>query len=130
MEIDFGWLSHLLFIPLFFVTGCYFDLTGFYQMPLIVAAFILLRSITYFGSNLLFTKLSTLTFNQSIGISAALMPMTEMAIGMTSKVLHYNPQIGQEVLTIISAIVGILGIVGPIITQTVFYKSGEAYETH
>jgi Kef-type K+ transport system membrane component KefB len=129
MEIDFGWLSHLLFIPFFFITGCYLDFTGFIESPLIVLTFIVLRLACQTTSVFLFKNLSVLTRNQAIALALSLTPLTGLAIDITSKVLNYSPEIGHSLLVIVSAAIALLGILGPIITQAVFRKTGESFET-
>jgi Kef-type K+ transport system membrane component KefB len=128
IDIDFGWTAHLFFIPLFFITGCYLNFAGFMKAPFIIIMFILIRSLCKTIGVTLFTKKSQLTYKQSLSIAAALTPMTGTAIGITSRVLEYNPDIGHKLLTIISGSVAILGIFGPIITQIAFRLAEETLE--
>lgn len=129
MEIDFGSLSPLFFIPLFFTTGCFLEFSGFREAFYVIITFILLRFLGQLVCGLLFTKKSSLKYRQSILITLALTPMTGTAIGITNRVLEFSPEIGQQLLLIVSAAIGILGIFGPLATQVAFRKAGESFDT-
>ncbi len=127
IQIDIGWISNILFIPLFFITGCYLDFKSFADAPLIVLGFILLRSIGKSSAIFIFKKKSSITWNQAFYISLALTPMIGLAIGMTNKISDFSDEIGKQLFSLIAASVAILSIIGPIATQMAFRKSGEAF---
>jgi Kef-type K+ transport system membrane component KefB len=125
-EVDFGWLARIFFIILFVITGVQLQLTGLWQMPYAVLAFILIRFLSRACGIWLFARTSRLTSQQAWAISFALIPMAELAIGMSNKFLYYNPTLGHEPMLIIASAVAILNLLGPIATQLAFIKTGEA----
>ena len=52
--------------------------------------------------------------------------MAELAIGMSNRLVYFNPNFSHQLLTIITAAVAILYILGPIAVQIAFIKTGEA----
>lgn len=125
MEIDFGFLLRLFFILLFVVTGVYLKLDGLWQATALVLAFITIKITAKFTGVLLFSRPGRLTNSQTIALGFTLMPMAELAIGMSNKLIYFNPDFSQRLLTIISAVVAIFYIIGPIAVQFAFVKSGE-----
>ena len=51
--------------------------------------------------------------------------MAELAIGMSNRLVEFQPEFSQRLIIIVSAVVAILNIFGPIVTQTCLIKSGE-----
>lgn len=125
-EVDFGWLARLFFILLFVVIGVELRLSGLWQATWAVFAFIGARSIAKACGIWLFAKASRLTSQQSWALSLALTPMAAIAIGMSEKLLDFNPDLGYQLMIIITAVVTLLNIIGPIATQIAFIKTGEA----
>lgn len=126
MEIDFGWVARLFFILLFVVTGIYLKINGLWQSIFIVLGFLILKILAKIVGVLLFRRQSRLTLPQSLALGCTLMPMAELAIGMSNRLVYYNPGFSQELLTIITTIIAIFYIIGPIVVQYVLIKSGES----
>lgn len=126
MEIDFGWMSSLFFIPLFFTTGCYLEFSGFKEAPFVILAFLMLRFLSQLTCSMVFAGKSSLTIQQSILIPLSLTPMTGIAIGITNRILEFSPEIGNQLLLILSSAIAILGILGPAITQIAFRRANES----
>lgn len=125
MEIDFGWMAHLFFILLFVVTGANLHVHYFLQLPWLVLIFLFTRIIAKTIAIGLFAKASNLTGKQVMAISLALFPMAGVTIGMSNTVTDYNPQLGHLLTDILSAMVFIPHLLGPITTQFAFLKTGE-----
>ena len=125
LELNLNPITPVLFIPLFFITGCYLEFNGFFEMPTMIIAYVVLRIITKVGSVFLFRKVSNLTNKQAIAISMALMPMSGIAVGLTSAITELNPDLGKQLLVMVSSAVAFWGILGPILSQYVLLRSGE-----
>ncbi|MBX3709713.1 MAG: cation:proton antiporter [Gammaproteobacteria bacterium] len=128
IEIDFGWIARLFFIVLFVVTGVHLQLQGLWQATWIVLAILLARTIAKSCGIWLFASTSRLTHQQSWALSMALTPMAGLAIGMSNIILDFNPNFGYQLMTIITTVVAVLNIIGPIATQVAFIKSNEALQ--
>lgn len=126
MEINYGWLARLFFVLLFVVTGVHLKLQGLLQATWIVLAIIFVRISAKIIGIWLFSKSSYLTKRQSISLSLALFPMAGVAIGMSNILVDFNPDFNNRLLLIITAVVAILNIIGPITTQLAFIMTGES----
>jgi len=129
MEVDFGWLARLFFILLFVIIGIHLQFQGLWQATWAVLAFVFLRAIGKVAGVWLFAKKTRITKQQAVAISLALSPMAGVALGMSNKLIAFNPELGHLILTIIAAVVAILNIIGPILTQIAFVKTKEAAVT-
>ncbi|MGE3319903.1 MAG: cation:proton antiporter [Candidatus Berkiella sp.] len=127
IEVDFTWGVRLAFIILFVITGTQLQLQGFATSIVGVLLFLFLRSIAKIGGIMLLTKKSRLTLQQSLAISLSLTPMAGIAIGMLSILSDSNLVLGRQVAMILGSAVTILHIIGPLMTQFVLIRSGEAY---
>ncbi len=126
MEVDFSWLSRLFFILLFVVVGVHLQFEGFLKATGIVLIFILVRGSAKTLGICLFTNKSNLTRQQTFAISLALLPMAEMSINMSNFLINANPYFDPEFFMILSSVVTLLYIIGPIATQYAFVVTGEA----
>lgn len=125
MEIDFGWLARLFFVLLFVITGVYLTFQGLWQATALVLTFIAVRAIAKIFGVWIFGNLSRLTKRQTIALGLALTPMAELAVGMSNRVMSFNPDFGYQLFTITAAVVAIFYILGPIATQIAFIKTNE-----
>lgn len=125
-EVDFGWLARLFFILLFVVTGVQLKLKGLWIVPWAVLAFLFARAFAKVCGIWLFASASRLTKRQTIALSLSLTPMATLAIGMSDILINVNPELAFELLIIITAIVAVFNIIGPIATQFAFIMTGEA----
>lgn len=126
MEVDFGWLARLFYILLFVVTGVQLQLKGIWLAPLAVIAFLVVRFIAKSLGILLFAKRSRLTHQQKWALCFTLMPTAEVAIVMSYKLLDINPELGLQLMTIITSALAISYIISPIAAQIAFIKTNEA----
>ena len=125
-EVDFGWLARLFFVLLFVVTGVYLKFQGLWQATWIVLAFLFVKISAKMMGVLIFSRASNLTKKQALTLGLTLAPMAELAIGMSNRLVYYNPDFSHQLLTIITAAIAVLYILGPIVVQVAFIKSGEA----
>lgn len=126
MEVNFGWLARLFFILLFVVTGVHLQFQGLWQATWVILFFITARLLAKIVGIWLFSKSSRLTKRQSLALSFTLLPMAGVAIGMSNTLVDFNPDFDYRLLLIITAVVAILNIVGPIATQVAFIMTGES----
>lgn len=126
MEVDFSWLSRLFFILLFVVVGVHLQLRGLWEATSAILLFILVRNVAKTLGICLFAKISNLTVSQRFAISLALTPMAEISIGMSTILIDYSPTIGSQLLMVVASVVTLLYVIGPIVTQFSFIKTGEA----
>ncbi len=125
IEVDFGWFAKLFLILLFVITGVHLQIKGLWEMTYIVLAFILLRASAKAVGIWIFAKSSQLTSLQTWSLCLALIPLAELAVGMSNVIIYYNPNLGSELITIITTGVAILNICGPIAVQLAFIVSNE-----
>lgn len=126
MEVDFSWLARLFFILLFVVAGIHLQLRGFWQATAAVLLFIFVRAIAKTLGVCLFAKMSKITKYQALAISIALSPMAEISIGMTTNLMSFNPDFGRPILFIVTSVVTLLYVLGPVATQFAFITMDEA----
>lgn len=125
MEINFGWSSQLFFILLFVITGTYLRLDGLKFALVTILLLILLRAFSKTIGLAAFARKSRVTMSQVFAISLALTPMAGLAISLSLVLRQFNPELSTQISLVISAMVGILEILGPIATQFAFLKSKE-----
>ncbi|MFM8453907.1 MAG: hypothetical protein ACKOAD_02850 [Gammaproteobacteria bacterium] len=85
----------------------------------------ILRILSKFFSVWIFKSKSDLTKRQAISIVQTIIPMTGLAIGIMNRVLDYNADIGNQLMSIVSTSIAFFGIFGPILTQWALVKSDE-----
>lgn len=124
-EVDFGWLARLFFILLFVITGVNLQLKGLWLATAVVLSFLAARTLSKSIGIWLFSRSSRLTRQQTLALCLTLTPMAGEAIGMSNIILDFNPNLGFHLLTISATVIAILNILGPILTQFAFVKSGE-----
>jgi Kef-type K+ transport system membrane component KefB len=127
MEVKFGWFAKIFFILLFVITGSHLQIKGLWETTAIVFAFILLRALAKGIGVWTFAKSSQLTFQQTWALCFALIPMAGLAVGMSNVILYFNPNLGNELITIIASGVAILNIIGPIAVQIALKKSNNTF---
>lgn len=126
MEIDFGWFGRLFFIVLFVITGVSLQLTNLKILALTILGILCARLLSKFVAITVFSKRSNLSKTQSLSTSLALYPMGGIAIGMASVVASTNVELGADIFPVISCVVAVLNILGPIATQFAFIHANEA----
>ncbi len=129
LEFNLNAYTHIFFIPLFFITGCYLDFKGFLVAPFLLLGCIFIRILTKTISVFAFQKKSFLTNSQSLCIGSALMPLSGFALGMTSQLDQYLSRTGMDLASLVSTCIGFLGLVGPIVLQYVLLKNNEGFES-
>lgn len=127
-EVDFGWFARLFFILLFVVTGIYLKFAGLWIATGIVLIFIFVKIVAKLFGVLIFSRVSHLTHRQALALGLTLSPMAELAIGMSNRLVYFNPNFNPQLITIITAVVAILYIISPIAVHMAFIKTGEAAE--
>ncbi len=124
-NIDFGPLARFFLIILFVLIGIYLQPRGLWQETVAVLAFILIRFAAKTAGVFLFAKSSRLTGAQALSISLSLTSMAGVAIGMSFMLINLNPELGSQLVIIISAAVAVLNLISPIATQWGLLKAGE-----
>ena len=124
--VDFGSLARFFLIILFVLSGFYLQPKGLWQETIAVIAFIIVRFAAKLAGVFLFAKPSRLTRQQAWSTGLALMPMAGVALGMSFMLINLNPELGTLLVTIVSASLAILNVIGPILAQWAFLKAGEA----
>jgi len=125
-DVNFGAVARFFLIFLFVLTGIYLQPRGIWQETLAVITFIAIRFVGKSIGVFLFAKISRLTQQQAWSTSLALIPMAGVALGMSFMLTNLNPELGTLLVTIVSAALAILNLIGPIIAQWAFLKAGEA----
>lgn len=123
MEIDFGWLMQLFTIILFVVTGIHLQFDGLWQAPVLVLAFIVVRTAAKTTGIYLFSKASRLTTRQTFTLSLAMSPMAGPVISLSNTVVSFSPQLNHLLTPLITSVMAVLLIVGAIATQVAFLNN-------
>lgn len=126
MEIDFGWFGRMFFILLFVITGVHLQLVNLQMVALPIIGVLCARLLAKFAAISLSAKFSSLSKIQTSSTSLALYPMGGLTIGMASVINSANAQLGTEIIPVITSVVAILNILGPIAAQYAFINAGEA----
>lgn len=124
-EVDFGWLARIFFVVLFVVTGVHLQLGGLFQATWIVITLLFVRAIAKCSGIWLFASSCRLTSQQTWALCFAITPMAGLAVGMSNILLDFNPAMGYQLMIIITTMIAVLNLVGPIATQLAFVKSNE-----
>lgn len=124
-EVDFGAWGRVFLILLFVLTGISLQIQGMWKEIAIVIAFILVRLAAKSAGVYLFSKTSRLSGQQIFSLSLALTPMAGVAIGMSYMLTDLNPELGNSLAIIISGVLAILTLVGPIAIQFALLRAGE-----
>ncbi len=125
VEVDIAWLARPFLILLFVISGFYLQFEGLWLAGIIVLAFIVARMLAKFSGVYLFSKKSHLTTSQSLAIGLALTPMGAVAIGMYSILESSNPEFSHQLSLVITTVLTVFNLLGPIATQVAFIKSKE-----
>ncbi len=126
MEIDFGWFGRMFFVLLFVVTGVHLQLVNLQIVALPIIGILCARLFAKFTAVSLFAKMSSLSKTQTFSTSLALYPMGGLTIGMASVIHSANVQLGAEIIPVITSVVAISNVLGPIAAQYAFINAGEA----
>lgn len=126
MEIDFKRFARLFFILLFVITGAYLQPWGIYHAVWATLIFLTLRIVGKTIGVWLFANSSRLTTPQAKALTLTLLPMGGVSVGMSNRLMDFNPDSAADLLPIIALSIAVLNVVGPIITQYAFIKVGEA----
>jgi len=126
MEIDFGWFGRMFFIILFVITGVTLQLSSLKMLALTIFGILCARLVSKCIAIAMFAKISNLSKIQSLSTSLALYPMGGIAIGMASVLGISNRELGADIFPVISCLVAVLNILGPIATQFAFIQAKEA----
>lgn len=126
IEVDFSWLARLCFVLLFVITGVHLQINNVWAVASYVIIFILTRWLAKTTGIMLFARASNLTHKQVFALSFALIPMACVAIGMSTTISSFNPELGEKLLAIIAGVTAVLNLLGPIATQFAFITTGEA----
>lgn len=125
-EVDFGWVARIFFVLLFVVTGVYLQLQGLWQVTIILFSFLIARIFAKTTGIWFFAKKCRLTTSQTFALAIVLCPMAEVAIGMSNRVAEFNLDFSNQLILIITSVIALLNILGPIASQITLIKIGEA----
>lgn len=129
MEINFRRFAHLFFILLFVLTGACLQFS-LYHTALATIIFLTIRIVGKALGVWLFADESRLTTPQKMALTLALLPMGGVSVGMSNRLMDFNPGFAADLLPIIAFSIAILNVVGPLITQYAFIEVGEADPVH
>lgn len=126
IEVNFGWLARLFNVLLFVVTGVYLKFDGLWVITFLVLLFLTIKILAKMIGIFLLKNKSQLTNPQAFALGLTLIPMAELAIGMSNRLTYFDPNFSYELISVITTVVTILYIIGPIVVQWAFIKTGEA----
>ncbi len=126
MAVEFGYAGQLFFVVLFVITGAGLELYRIATVPLAVLAFIAARFVGKSGALMIFSPPSRLSLRQGLTLGIALLPMAEVAIGMTRTVADIYPEFGANLAVIVVSTVAVLELIGPVAAQFALRWAGEA----
>ncbi len=125
-HVDFGHASEVFVVLLFVVAGASMRFENFPEIALAASVFIAVRAAAKLLPSFTFSRYNRLTFVQGSMLGLLLMPLATIALSMTQSVELYYPSLAADLNALMITSVTVLEILGPIITQYAFKRSGEA----
>ncbi len=126
MPVDIGRFGQVFFIVLFVVTGALLKVTDLIAGGAIAAVYIAARFVGKSLGVLCLAHLSGIRPGSGGLLSLALLPMSGIALAMTSSAGTLYPAFGAKLATIVLAAALILELVGPLAVQFALRRAGEA----
>lgn len=126
LNTDFSWWTRVFFVLLLVMTGAYLQFRELGLATGAILIFIIVRCASKLLGVWLFSKSERLTKTQTVGLGLSLFPMAGVAIGISVKILDFNPNLGYFLFTVISGVIAISNIIGPIVTQFALINTEEA----
>ncbi len=126
VNVDLGRASRLFYIVLFVITGASLPLSSFEVAGWAAFAFIGARAAGKFLGVLAFAPIGGMKWRQAVGLGAALLPMSALALLLVYDVTGLYPEFGQQLTAVVLAGVIVMELVGPLATQWGFRFAGES----
>jgi hypothetical protein len=117
LNVNLAPTSRLLYIVLFVITGASLPLTLLAAGGVAGLALALARAAGKFVGVLAFAPFGVLRARQSVGLAAALMPMSTIALMLQFDIARHFPQFGAELTAVFLSAVILMEVIGPIATQ-------------
>ena len=127
LPLRFGYAGQLLFVLLFVLTGASLAFHGLVSAALVVAVYVTVRFLGKAIAILLFGRLSGLRAGGAGLLAVGLLPMSGIAIIMVRDTEALFPSFGAELGAVVLSAVALLELVGPLATQFVLRRAGEAH---
>jgi Kef-type K+ transport system membrane component KefB len=122
----FGTAGGLLLILMFVLTGISPTMAEFVSGIAVALLLIALRALGKFAGVMLLAPASGINTRQAIALGAALTPLSAVAFVLASDLYAMVPGAGRSLMAIVSTMIAILGVFGPIVTQRALRWSGES----
>ena len=125
VSVDLGRASRLFYIVLFVITGASLPLSSLQSAGWAALAFVVARAAGKFLGVLAVAPIGGLNWRQAVGLGAALMPMSALALLLLHDVSRLYPAFGADLAAVVLAGVIVMELAGPIATQWGLTFAGE-----
>ncbi len=125
MNVELGRASRLFYIVLFVITGASLPLSAFETAGWAAVAFVAARAAGKFVGVLGFALVGGLRPRQAVGLGAALLPMSTLALMLQHDVAKIFPQFGDQLAAVVLAAVILMELAGPVAVQWGLRFAGE-----
>jgi Kef-type K+ transport system membrane component KefB len=125
LAVDLGRASRLLYIVLFVITGASLPLDALASAGWVAVAFVGARALAKLAGIAIVAPFGGLHVRQVIGLGAALVPMSSLALLLEHDISANFPGFGPEFSAVVLGGVIIVEILGPLAVQWGFWISGE-----
>lgn len=126
VELDFGPYSSLLYVVLFVFAGARLDLSNLRDLAPIIIAFIVVRFAVMISITSATAHANGLTLRKGVLLGLALMPLSGFKIILVQHAAGAYPQFNADLAALMTSMLVILEIIGPLCTRYALVKSGEA----
>lgn len=125
VNVDLGRASRLFYIVLFVITGASLPLVALQSAGWAALAFVAARAAGKFVGVLAIAPMGGLKWRQSVGLAAALLPMSSLSLLLLHDVVRLYPESATELTAVVLAGLIVMELVGPVATQWGLRLAGE-----
>jgi NhaP-type Na+/H+ or K+/H+ antiporter len=126
LSVDLGRASRLFYVVLFVITGASLPLAAFESAGWLAGAFVLARALGKMAGVLAFAPWGAVRVGQALGLGAALLPMSSLALLLQHDVARLYPEFGQHLAAVLLASLAVMELAGPIAVQWGLRFAGDA----
>jgi Kef-type K+ transport system membrane component KefB len=126
VNVDLGRASRLFYIVLFVITGASLPLAALQSAGWAALAFVAARAAGKFAGVLAIAPLGGLKWRQTVGLGAALLPMSSLSLLLLHDVARLYPESAIELTAVVLAGLIVMELAGPVATQWGLHLAGES----
>jgi Kef-type K+ transport system membrane component KefB len=126
LSVDLGRASRLLYIVLFVITGASLPVSALFAAGWLAIAFALARALAKIVGVFVVAPFGGLRRGQVVGLAAALMPMSSLALLLQHDITKLVPEFGADLAVVVLGGVIVMELIGPLAVHFGLKFAGEA----